>query len=89
LPRDLAYDCSYWNSPKDGELERDACELFKFIDLNGDNRASREEFVTGLTQAPNVDLFEMEAGRLFDGIDTDGAGFIDREQFTNVIFEYI
>ena len=45
---------------------------------------SREEFVQGFTGAPNVDLFEVEAGRLFDSIDTEAAGFVDRSQFLEV-----
>lgn len=83
-PLDLSYDCSYWNSRIESTLEQDACDLFAVIDTDADNRVSREEFVWGLTSAPNVDLFEIEAGRLFDSIDTEEAGFVDRSQFIMV-----
>lgn len=80
-----SYDCgTLWNGHLASMLEADTAELFRAIDINGDNRVSKEEFIHGLTQAPNVDLFDTEAARLFDSMDTDGAGFVDNEQFLEV-----
>jgi hypothetical protein len=85
LRRAVSYDSStLWNGRPvscSGGCELAARELFRAIDGDGDDRVTREEFVRGLTGAPNVDLFAPEAGRLFDSMDKEGAGFVDSVQF--------
>lgn len=88
VKREISYEAgTLWNSTlanATNTLALEAAELFRAIDVNSDNRVTRDEFVAGITNAPNVDLFDAEAGRLFDCIDTDGAGFVDNAQFTEV-----
>lgn len=84
--REVSYEAgTLWNGKvASSALAAEATELFRAIDINGDNRVTREEFIAGITNAPNVDLFDAEAGRLFDSVDTDGAGFVDNAQFVEV-----
>ena len=86
--RVASYDgATLWNCNRKlaGLLEADATELFRVIDTNGDNHVSREEFIEGITNAPNIDLFEAEANRLFDTMDSERRGFIDLTQFIDVL----
>lgn len=85
MDREASYDLgSLWNGRLIRSIEPDTTKLFNEIDKNGDGRVTREEFVSGLSNAPNVDLFEAEAGRLFDTIDSEGSGFVDCPQFLDV-----
>ena len=86
----VSYDSgTLWNGKVTSVLGSEASALFRAVDINGDNRVTRDEFVTGITHAPNVDLFDVEAGRLFDSIDIEGVGFVDNDQFIEVNTLYI
>ena len=58
--------------------------LFDVIDANGDGHVTRDEFVAGMLAAPHVDATEVEAGRMFDKLDTEKAGMIFSSQFMEV-----
>ena len=53
---------------------------FDLLDLEGNGDLEFVEFKIGL-QSLNVDLTHEEAIQLFDSIDADKAGFIDRDSF--------
>ena len=48
------------------------------IDINGDGELSRDEVVKG---ARLLELTKKEAGRLFDRLDVDSNGTLDRKEF--------
>lgn len=56
-------------------------ELFQAIDVNGDGKLSRDEFVRGILNIPYVDISETEARRLFENLDPSSCGYVSLGDF--------
>eukprot|EP00798_Chlamydomonas_sp_ICE-L_P015642 gene15642-21751_t len=70
--------------PVDGEFAK----VFTALDLDGDGVLSRDEFVNGITQFGSRPVPEDDANEMFEDADPSGAGFIDMEQFLDLVNKY-
>lgn len=70
------------------ELDTSAMLLFSKFDKDRNKRMTRREFIEGLEQMGDlIDLSSLEAGRLFDKLDTASVGEVTLECFLKACLE--
>ena len=58
-----------------------ACKLFNQIDVNGDGKITKDEFLKGLEKKINHKNLKSEVDKIFNNIDMDKNGYIEYEEF--------
>ena len=58
-----------------------ACKLFNQIDVNGDGKINKQEFLKGLQTKLNSDTLAKDVDTIFKNIDMDNNGYIEYEEF--------
>ena len=58
-----------------------ACKLFNQIDINGDGKINKKEFLNGLKSKINSNTLEKDVEQIFKNIDMDNNGYIEYEEF--------
>ena len=58
-----------------------ACKLFNQIDVNGDGKINKQEFLKGLQSKLNANDLEKDVDTIFKNIDMDNNGYIEYEEF--------
>ena len=58
-----------------------ACKLFNQIDVNGDGKINKQEFLKGLQQRITSNTLEKDVDQIFKNIDMDNNGYIEYEEF--------
>ena len=58
-----------------------ACKLFNQIDVNGDGKINKQEFLKGLQGRINSDTLARDVDQIFQNIDMDNNGYIEYEEF--------
>jgi calcium-dependent protein kinase len=58
-----------------------ACKLFNQIDVNGDGKINKQEFLKGLQNKISSDTLAKDVDQIFKNIDMDNNGYIEYEEF--------
>ena len=58
-----------------------ACKLFNQIDVNGDGKINKVEFLKGLENKIQSDTLKKDVDTIFKNIDMDNNGYIEYEEF--------
>ena len=58
-----------------------ACKLFNQIDVNGDGKINKQEFLKGLKNKISSDSLAKDVDQIFKNIDMDNNGYIEYEEF--------
>ena len=58
-----------------------ACKLFNQIDINGDGKITKPEFLKGLKTKISSNTLEKDVDQIFKNIDMDNNGYIEYEEF--------
>ena len=58
-----------------------ACKLFNQIDINGDGKINKKEFLAGLKSKISSSTLEKDVDQIFKNIDMDNNGYIEYEEF--------
>ena len=58
-----------------------ACKLFNQIDVNGDGKINKVEFLKGLENKIQSDTLKKDVDTIFQNIDMDNNGYIEYEEF--------
>ena len=58
-----------------------ACKLFNQIDVNGDGKINKVEFLKGLESKIQSDTLKKDVDTIFKNIDMDNNGYIEYEEF--------
>ena len=58
-----------------------ACKLFNQIDVNGDGKITKDEFLKGLEKKVNDKNLKSEVDKIFNNLDMDKNGYIEYEEF--------
>ena len=58
-----------------------ACKLFNQIDVNGDGKINKDEFLKGLQSKISSDTLKKDVDQIFQNIDMDNNGYIEYEEF--------
>ena len=58
-----------------------ACKLFNQMDVNGDGKINKNEFLKGLQSKISSDTLEKDVDTIYKNIDMDNNGYIEYEEF--------
>lgn len=67
------------------KLKKTADQLFTFIDESGDDVISEDEFVLGIREDLGLWLRDEDLVKVFQKVDIDGSGMLDRSEFMSVL----